>query len=106
MLKQFNCLLMVVLLTWLTVCTPFVNSVRQQVALEQGITDDNAGNPLANTNEERVENATNTLSEYLHEAHPYYTPSYIIVSEYKCHPDALYSVFHPELVSPPPEAAV
>ncbi|RPD43801.1 MULTISPECIES: hypothetical protein [Chitinophagaceae] len=102
-LKRFHSLLMMVLLMWLTVSTPFVYEAQQDVLVSQGITDEEVPNPLTNTNEERVEAGGSNLSEYLHEPHQYQVPSNTIELTYKCHPDDLYSAFHPELLSPPPE---
>lgn len=94
------------LLLWLTVSTPYVYEAQQDVLVSQGLTDEEVPNPLSNTNEERVETGGNSLSEYLHEPHHYQVPSSIIEVAYKCHPDDLYSAFHPELLSPPPERVI
>lgn len=102
-LKRFHSLLMMVLLMWLTVSTPFVYEAQQDVLVSQGLAEEDVPNPLSNTNEERVETGGSSLSEYLHEPHHYVVPSSIIELYYKCHPDDLYSAFHPELLSPPPE---
>lgn len=102
----FYSLLMMALLLWLTVSTPYVYKAQQEVAAAQGIVDDDTSNPLSNTNEERVENGASTISEYLHEPHHYVLPYSLVASLYKCHPDDLYSAFHPELLSPPPESRV
>jgi hypothetical protein len=99
-------LVMVLALLWLTVSTPFVYESQQQFAKEasckSGVEKDN--NPFANTTEEKTENGPNTLSEYLHDMQPQI--DYVSTPDKcgKCHPSDLYYAFHPELISPPPEA--
>jgi hypothetical protein len=101
-------LLMLLALSWLTVCLPYVNE-SQEIAkelTEQGSasdSDDNS-NPLSNTNEEKTERGANTLSEYLHDMAIMEHHFIIVNTFYKCHPSDLYFDFHPQLVSPPPKA--
>lgn len=104
---KLSSVFMLLALLWLTVSIPFVYADQQaQKELKQKTAqqaDDNT-NPLSNTNEEKSESGVNTLSEYLHEVEvtdPIGSP---IVTFYKCHPSHLYFAFHPELISPPPEA--
>jgi len=100
-------LLMVMALLWLTVSTPFIYSAQQQIEKQMIDTtpDDEADDaPLQTTNEERSENTTSTLSEYLHEAINVERPSVLISKYFKCYPSDIYFAFHPELISPPPEA--
>ena len=104
--QRFNSLVMVVLLMWLTVSTPFIYESQHDVLVSQGLAEEDAADPLTGTTEEKVEVGNNTLSEYLHEPHHYNAPSSIVESNYKCHPDDLYSAFHPELLSPPPEHSI
>ncbi len=106
-LQRFYSLLMLCLLLWLTVSTPFVYEAQQDVAVAQGIAGpDDDDSPLSGTNEEKVETGSNTLSEYLHEL-PHYQPRFILLTRsYKCSPDDLYQAFHPELVVPPPDQLV
>lgn len=102
---RFYSLVMMVLLLWLTVCTPYVYDAQQQMAMEQTDADgcsENAG-PFSNATEEKAEGGTNSLSEYLQEVHHALPPESMVLSTYKSHPDDLYSAFHPELLSPPPE---
>lgn len=106
--EAVSSILMLVLLTWLTVCLPFVNE-SQQVAkaqTEQGSkeTKSDNNNPLNNTNEERSESGTSLLSEYLHEAPVMECHFITLSSSLKGHPAAVYIAFHPDLVIPPPEA--
>src|SRR5262245_23712598 len=90
---------MILALLWLTVSTPFVYSAdrlaKQEVEKKSG--DGSGGNPFSNTTEERSENGTNTLSEYLHEPHIIERDVTLVVNFYKCHPSDLYFAFHPEL---------
>lgn len=99
--------LMLVLLTWLTVCLPFVNQ-SQQAAKAQTEQNgkphkSNHTNPLTNTNEERSESGNSLLQEYLHEATQLEQHFTTLNSAFKGHPSSLYIAFHPELVIPPPE---
>jgi len=115
--QYFSCghkvssLLMMIALVWLTASLPFVYSSQQavkkeaakQMASSEEKTKD-TGNPLSNTNEEKTESGVNTLSEYLHDTHAFEQHVVTITKYYKCHPSDLYFAFHPELLSPPPEA--
>lgn len=100
--------LMLVLLTWLTVCLPFVNEsqklAKAQTEQSSKETKEDGSNPLSNTNEEKSESGTSFLSEYLHEvpvlAHHFIT----LTSFFKGHPSDEYIAFHPEMIIPPPEA--
>ena len=101
-----SALLMVLALGWLTISTPFIYAAQQQyclssmVDLEETQTEEL---PFSNNTEERSENSTSNISEYLHEMHHNDRPSSLFVKFYKCHPSELYFAFHPELISPPPE---
>jgi hypothetical protein len=97
---------MITALLWLTVSTPFVYAADQAVKKEvqKNANDREDNNPFSNTTEEKNESSVNTLSEYLHELHLVEQNTSIIVKYYKCHPSDLYFEFHPELISPPPEA--
>lgn len=101
--QRFHSLLMLCLLLWLTVSTPFVYDAQQDVATAQGITTADDDNPLSGTNEEKVETGSNTLSEYLHEPHHAQLRFVVLTRSYKCLPYDLYLAFHPELVVPPPD---
>ena len=94
---------MMIALAWLTVSTPFVYASQQHIA-QKAATDSKGSNPFANTTEEKTESGPNTLSEYLHDAHEHF--HYVPAPEghNKCHSSDLYYAFHPELISPPPEA--
>jgi hypothetical protein len=97
---------MIAALLWLTVSTPFVYSAQQiqkkQIKTEQKQYADN--NPFSNTTEEKNESGVNTLSEYLHDGHLMEQGFCIVTKYYKCYPSDLYIEYHPELLSPPPEA--
>jgi hypothetical protein len=99
--------LMLVLLTWLTVCLPFVNesqkAVKAQTEKSSKDVKDNGSNPLTNTNEEKNEGGTSLLSEYLHEAPVLHHHFIAIASIFKGHPSNVYIAFHPEMIIPPPE---
>lgn len=102
--QRFHSLLMIVLLVWLTVSTPIVYEVQQDYAAMQDTADESdSTGPFSGTTEEKAEAGSSTLSEYLHEQQHYQPAFSEITSSYKFHPDDLYSAFHPEQLSPPPE---
>lgn len=106
--QRFHSLLMMVLLLWLTLSAPVVYAAQQDTLVEwQDVGDDeDGGNPLSNTNEEKAEGDAGSFSEYLHEVHP---PLPIIgpaLTAFKAHAAETLLVFHPELWSPPPEQAI
>jgi len=101
---------MMVALAWLTVSIPFVYDCQQRIAETKTI---NITNPLqeeecnsfsTNTTEEKHESGSNSLSEYIHDMHLQLHYIAGVVKYRKCHPSDLYYAFHPELISPPPEA--
>lgn len=100
-------IVMLALLTWLTVCLPFVNESQKAAKAQTAQTDnepesDNS-NPLSNTNEEKSESGTTLLSEYLHEM-PVLEPQFVLLSSsFKGHPSELYLAYHPDLIIPPPD---
>jgi hypothetical protein len=97
---------MILSLLWLTVSTPYVNAAQQlkkETEKKSGRSTDNT-NPFSNTTEEKNESSVNTLSEYLHDYSQEEPVPVIVQKFYKCHSSDLYFAFHPELISPPPEA--
>lgn len=102
--QVLSCIMMMLALAWLTVSIPFVYNQQQKFASEITSQTEESNNPFANTTEEKTESGNNTLSEYLHDVHV--NLQYIEApGKYsKCHPSNLYYAFHPELISPPPEA--
>ena len=98
-------LFMIVALCWLTISTPFVYAGQQVKSQSSQSTEkQDSSNPFSNTTEEKNETGVNTLSEYLHDMVHMECFSFTLVKFYKCHPSDLYFAFHPELISPPPEA--
>lgn len=98
---------MILTLLWLTVSTPFVyagQQVKKEVSQKQSGDKTSDNNPFSNTTEEKSESGANTISEYLHDHFQHEQVFTIITSFYKCHPSDLYFAYHPELISPPPEA--
>jgi hypothetical protein len=98
-------LFMMVVLLWLTISTPYVYAAQQiqkQQQKQQKPYQNN--NPFSNTTEEKNENGVNTLSEYLHDFQLIEQSVTLVKKFYKCYPSNLYIEYHPELVSPPPEA--
>lgn len=96
--------LMIVTLLWLAVSTPFVYAAQKAVHVSCHHSKSCDDNPFSNTTEEKSETGVNTLSEYLHEGIETDSFSLLVEKFYKCRPSDLYFAFHPELISPPPEA--
>lgn len=94
-------------LLWLTISTPFVNKayeIKKEISQKFcGPESEEDANLFSNTTEEKNPNA-NSLSEYLHDTQPFEKISVALIKFYKCHPADLYFAYHPELLSPPPEA--
>ena len=104
---QLASIMMLVLLTWLTVCLPFVAESQKISKAQTAQTDkeqksDNS-NPLTNTNEERSESGASLLSEYLHETPVLERHFILLTSSFKGHPSDVYIAYHPDLIIPPPE---
>jgi hypothetical protein len=102
---------MIIALLWLTISAPYVYAAQTaKHSLISNLCDsqqeEECANPLTNTTEEKTESGVNSLSEYLHEAH-ILEHGFVIIEKYeKCHADDLYFAYHPELVSPPPDAII
>ena len=106
---------MMLCLIWLTISTPFVFAFQEELAkmektsnLHADITgsEEETGNPLSNTTEEKTSNTcTNFSEEYLHEHHStdcFFT----LTSVYNKYDNAdTYHAYHGELLVPPPDAA-
>jgi hypothetical protein len=109
-LQKIGSLLLILALVWLSVSTPYVYRFQQKTKTEkQAITAENEtdceeGGLLNNTNEEKAESGPNTLQEFLHEPHHLEHPSIEQVNEYGHFEQKASVAYHPELISPPPEA--
>ena len=101
-------LLMVFTLLWLTISTPFIyrqQQVQQKIEKQKSDKDtDSSSNSLPNSTEEKSEKNTSTISEYLHDHQliPEYNEA--LTQHCKCSDSDIYLAYHPELLSPPPEA--
>lgn len=110
-----SAILMILALLWLTVSTPFVYANQQQLAKQMqlgdsttdlGCNEEEAGNPLGNTNEEKKPSGSNSFSEeYLH--HHYAEDLFISpISQFHKNENAsVYNAFHGEVHVPPPNMA-
>ena len=111
-----SAVVMILLLMWLTVSTPFVLASQQEIAKSpkgcsdqssplQGTEEENS-NPFGNSTEEKVpKNITSVSEEFLHDHH---RSDYLfsISKQYHKTKDAgTYTAFHGELLVPPPNAA-
>jgi hypothetical protein len=97
-------LFMVMALIWLTLSTPYVYAAQQVKKQQQKEQKYHDNNPFSNTTEEKNESSVNTLSEYLHDVHLIEHDFTVVQKFYKRYPSDLYIEYHPELLSPPPEA--
>lgn len=103
-------LLMLLALAWLTISLPFVYSAQQahqnDALDEQYASHEERDLPFSGTAEEKAGSATTTLSEeYLHD-HQFMEQGFVFITRlFKCYPHNLYYAFHPELITPPPDAA-
>lgn len=97
---------MMLALLWLTISIPFVyNAQQKQAAIALNYSSDNSqndnSNPFSNTTEEKA--PVQVSEEYLHtEQEHHYT--WITIRHYNNHRVDIYTAFHGELISPPPEA--
>ena len=111
-----SAVLMILLLMWLTISTPFVLASQQEIAktskasstqspLNGGSEEENA-NPFGNSTEEKVpKNIASFSEEFLHDQHKsdYF---FSLAREYhKTKNAGTYTAFHGELLVPPPNAA-
>ena len=87
---------MVLALVWLTISLPFVYGAQQHLKCQLEFS--------TNTTEEKTESGVNTLSEYLHEAHALVHPESMFKTYYKCHSNDEFVAYHPDHISPPPDA--
>ena len=87
---------MVLALVWLTISLPFVYGAQQYLKCQLEFS--------TNTTEEKTESGVNTLSEYLHEAHALVHPESMFKAYYKCHSNDEFVAYHPDHISPPPDA--
>jgi hypothetical protein len=99
---------MLLLLSWLTVCLPFVNESQQTLERQIERTGDppeaDNNNPLSNTNEEKAESGLALFSEYLHDTNVLERSLSRSFTFGKCLSSDLYLAYHPKLNLPPPEA--
>jgi hypothetical protein len=104
-------ILMILLLCWLTISTPFVYASQQDQAKQGKINHDcttNAGNeeetsnPFGNNTEEKAPNSTSLSEEFLHSHHATSHFSIEIFQYHKSENADAYTAFHGELLVPPP----
>jgi hypothetical protein len=110
-LQKAGSLLLILALVWLSVSTPYVYRFQQKTKTEkQAMTAENDTDCedgcglLNNTNEEKAESGPNTLQEFLHEPLHIAHPSIEQVNEYGHFEQKASVAYHPEFISPPPEA--
>jgi hypothetical protein len=106
-----SALLMIVLLCWLTISTPFVYASQQEQAKHGKVThacttnagnEEETSNPFGNNTEEKAPSSTSFSEEYMHSYHAT-SHFYIEISQYHKSENAdAYIAFHGELLVPPP----
>jgi hypothetical protein len=111
--KATSIFLMLTLL-WLTVSTPFILSMQQDIAKQQKMVsvenpvsdgDEDAANSGNNNIEEKVPNTGNNFSEeFLHEHHSIAHFDIITEHNHELHNSDIYVAYHGELHVPPPNA--
>jgi len=110
-----SAILMIALLCWLTISTPFVYASQQEQAKHGKMVHDSAdsnagneeenGNPFGNNTEEKTPSSNSISEEYLHTYH-ITTHLHTEISLYhKLENADTYIAFHGELLVPPPNAA-
>ncbi|RYZ22504.1 MAG: hypothetical protein EOO16_08765 [Chitinophagaceae bacterium] len=110
--QKIGSLLLMVALLWLSVCLPHVYRFQEQVKAEKhslaatgAEADDDSGGLMNNTTEEKAESSpTSSIQEFLHQHLHLEHPSLEQVNEYGHFEQDATVAFHPEYVSPPPEA--
>jgi hypothetical protein len=110
---KLSAICMILALVWLTVSTPFIFRVQQDLVKSEKSTgsnpanspgDEEVANPFSNSTEEKAPTSVSTISEYLHETETLIHPSGTLAKHHKYHVFDCYIAFHGELLSPPPEA--
>ncbi|MBL7700902.1 MAG: hypothetical protein JNM14_01520 [Ferruginibacter sp.] len=108
-----SAVVMVLALLWLTVSTPFVYEVQQELAKQQKMekassplngTEEESSNPFGNNAEEKAPNSTSLSEEYIHSNHRTYFFFSVATQYHKCENADTYIAFHGELLVPPPNA--
>ncbi len=113
--QKISAIFMMLCLIWLTISTPFVFAFQEKLAKMEKTSnsqspltgsEEETGNPLSNTTEEKTPNTSSNFSEeYLHEHHrtDYF---FTMISVYNKYDNAdTYHAYHGELLVPPPDAA-
>jgi hypothetical protein len=111
--QKGSAVFMILTLLWLTVSTPFIIAAQQDLAeMEKKAaapateTDEETGNPLGNTTEEKTPGTPNSFSEeYLHEHTDTHFFVTLISLYHKCENAGTYHAYHGELLVPPPNGA-
>ena len=114
MVNRLTSVCLILALLWLTVSAPFVFSAQQKIAEKQKITqannhsenrEDEPGNPLNNSTEEKTPSASSFSEEYLHHGFPDHHFFIASLQHHKGEDDGTYTAFHGELLVPPPNRA-
>lgn len=110
-----SAVLMILALVWLTVSTPFVYASQQELARQHTIAgtagnfggcEEEPGNALGNTTEEKKTSGGSSFSEeYLHNHHAEDLFISLISQFHKCENAGVYTAFHGEVHVPPPNVA-
>ena len=110
-----SAVLMILLLMWLTVSTPFVFASQQELAKSSKSSpvqspmpgsEEESANPFGNSTEEKTpKNISSVSEEFLHDHHKTDYLFSIDLQYHKTENAGTYIAFHGELLVPPPNAA-
>lgn len=109
-----SAVLMIALLCWLTISTPFVYASQQELAKQGKMvntsgsnagSEEENGNPFGNNTEEKTPSSSSFSEEYLHSYHITAHFHTVISMYHKLENADTYIAFHGELLVPPPNAA-
>lgn len=114
-LQLGSAVLMILLLMWLTISTPFIYASQQELAKSStssanqtplaGTEEENA-NPFGSSTEEKTPKNINSLSEeYIHDQHKMDCLFSVDLQYQKTENARTYIAFHGELLVPPPNVA-
>lgn len=94
------------MLCWLTVSTPFIYASQQEYLSVQHDSEDDLGNPLSNTSEEKNESNVSSFSEFLHQQARLDHLPISLMNAFKQYRTDLYFQYNPELICPLPDYSI
>ena len=112
-LQRCTAVCMILALLWLTISAPFVYSAQLKLAEKQKLSqshnkqceEEEPGNPLNNSTEEKTSSVNSFSEEYLHHSFPDHHIFKPFLQHHKGEDADTYTAFHGELLVPPPNRA-